>query len=293
MSTLAWSLLLAGSAAWGVHLLVTPARSGARGGTSSVVRRLPRAVRRAMDESGLEDASAAQFAVASLLVGAAAGLPAAAVFGVGAPAAAVALAASLTPAAAWRRQREQRRRAAREAWPQLIEEIRVLTGSGGRSIPQALLDVGLRGPDEMRGAFRAAQREWVLSTDFERTVAVLKDRLADATADAACETLLVAAEVGGDVDSRLRALAEDRRQDLLGRKEARARQAGARLARLFVVVVPSGMALAGLNVGDGAAAYRSPQGQALVVIGVALVVVCWIWASRVMRLPEPERVLDR
>src|SRR5690606_41981080 len=116
--------------------------------------------------SGVAGASVGRCAVASLLVGAAAGPPAAAVFGLGAPAAAVALAASLTPAAAGRRQREQRRRAAREAWPQLIEEIRVLTGSGGRSIPQALLDVGLRGPDEMRGAFRTAQREWALTTDF-------------------------------------------------------------------------------------------------------------------------------
>ena len=175
----------------------------------------------------------------------------------------------------------------------MIEEIRVLVGSGGRSIPQALIDVGLRGPDELQPAFRAAQREWALTTDFERTVRVLKHRLADPTADAACETLLVAAEVGGDVDRRLRALAEDRRQDLLGRKEARSRQAGARLARTFVVVVPAGMALAGLSVGDGGAAYRSATGQLLVGIGIALVVVCWAWAGRVMRLPEPRRVLDR
>lgn len=293
MSGLAWSLLLSGLAAIGVHLVVAPPVRPRPERRSSPVTRVRLAARRALDQAGLDGVSAPQFLLASGLVGGAAALPATAVFGVGAPAVVIGLSAALVPAAAWRRQREQRRRAARDAWPQLIEEVRVLTGSGGRSIPQALLDVGLRGPDEMRPAFRAAQREWALTTDFERTVAVLKTRLADATADAACETLLVAADVGGDVDRRLRALAEDRRQDLLGRKEARARQAGARLARLFVVVVPAGMAVAGLNVGDGAAAYRSSQGQMLVVIGVALVVACWAWASRVMRLPEPDRVLDR
>ena len=80
----------------------------------------------------------------------------------------------------------------------MIEEIRLLTGSMGRSIPLALLEVGRRAPTgPMRNAFDAAQREWLLSTDFRRTLTTLKSRLADPTADAICETLLVANEVGG------------------------------------------------------------------------------------------------
>ena len=169
----------------------------------------------------------------------------------------------------------------------------MLTGSVGRSIPQALLEVGLRGPEELRPAFHAAQREWSLTTDLERTISVLKEQLADPTADAACETLLVAAEVGGDIDSRLAALAEDRRQDLAGRREAEARQSGARFARAFVILVPAGMAIAGLSVGDGRAAYRTPQGQLLVAVGLGMVAACWWWAGRVMHLPEAERVFDR
>ena len=91
----------------------------------------------------------------------------------------------------------------------------------------------------MRPAFGAAQREWLLSTDFTRTIRVLKSGLADPTADAACETLLVAHEVGGtDLDRRLEALIDDRIQDTQGRKDARAQQAGARFARRFVLIVP-------------------------------------------------------
>ena len=146
----------------------------------------------------------------------------------------------------------------------MIEEMRLLTGSLGRSIPQALFEVGRRGPEEMRPAFAAAQREWMISTDFARTVAVLKTGLADPTADAACETLLVAHEVGGsDLDRRLAALVEDRIQDLQGRKDARAKQAGVRFARRFVLLVPLGMALAGLSIGNGRAAYERPTGQLL------------------------------
>jgi tight adherence protein B len=99
--------------------------------------------------------------------------------------------------------------------------------------------------------------------------------------------------VGGDLDARLEALAADRRRDLQDRKEADAKQAGARLARWFVVLVPAGMAMAGLNVGDGRAAYHTPVGQLLVAVGIGLVVGCWWWAGRIMHLPDDERVFDR
>ena len=132
----------------------------------------------------------------------------------------------------------------------------------GRSIPQALFEVGRRGPVELRAAFEAAHREWLISTDFERTLAVLKARLADPTADATCETLLIAHELGGtDLDRRLEALIDDRVHDAQGRKDARAKQSGVRFARRFVLLVPLGMALAGMSVGDGRAAYQTASGQ--------------------------------
>ncbi|HEX2118966.1 MAG TPA: hypothetical protein VHF91_07265, partial [Acidimicrobiales bacterium] len=137
----------------------------------------------------------------------------------------------------------------------------------------------------------AAQREWLISTNFERSVAVLKAGLADATADAACETLLVAHDVGGtDVQRRLTALVEDRVADLQGRKDARARQAGARFARRFVLFVPVGMALVGLSIAGGHNAYRSAEGQLAALCAIGMVVACWLWSGRIMKLPEEERV---
>jgi tight adherence protein B len=156
-----------------------------------------------------------------------------------------------------------------------------------------LFEAGRRAPAELRPSFQAAEREWLLSTDFERTIRVLKAGLADPTADAACETLLVAHEVGGtDLDRRLEALIDDRIQDTQGRKDARAKQAGARFARRFVLIVPAGMAFAGMSVGTGRAAYQSTMGQALVVLAIGLVILCWVWAGRIMVVPEEQRVFD-
>jgi tight adherence protein B len=285
------ALLLALVAAAGTHLLVTAGRPGR---ALAAVRRDRWHVTDWLVQAGLDgvrvrDLVAALGAVA--LVGAAVAF---AVFG-GAAAALVAgvFAASL-PIAGFRARRAQRRFEAREAWPRLIEEIRLLTGTVGRSIPQALFEAGRRAPGELRPAFAEAQREWSLSTDFARTLAVLKDRLADATADVVCETLLVAHETGGgDVDRYLAALAEDRLADLQGRKDALARQAGARFARRFVLLVPLGMALAGLSIGSGRAAYRTAAGQTAVVVALVLIALCWAWAGRIMRLPDEDRVFGR
>jgi len=207
---------------------------------------------------------------------------------------AVGVFAATFPVDSYRRRRHDRRRRAQEAWPRMIEELRVQTSSLGRSIPHALFDVGGRGPEELHGAFDAAQREWLLTTDLGRSLQVLKDQLADPTADMACETLLVAHELGGnDLDQRLAALADDRRQDVQGRKDARSRLAGARFARLFVLIVPAGMALAGMSIGNGRSAYQSATGQSVVLIALGLVIACWLWAGAVMRLPEPDRVFEK
>jgi tight adherence protein B len=50
------------------------------------------------------------------------------------------------------------------------------------------------------------------------------------------------------------------------------------------------MALAGLSIGSGRDAYRTSAGQLVAAAGVAMVVACWMWAGRIMRLPDEERV---
>ena len=60
-----------------------------------------------------------------------------------------------------------------------------------------------------------------------------------------------------------------------------------------VLLVPLGMAAAGLSVGTGRHAYQTAGGQLLVTVGLALVIGCWVWAGRIMRLPDDDRVFDR
>ena len=80
----------------------------------------------------------------------------------------------------------------------------------------------------------------------------------------------------------------------MGRPVCRRRlsEAGVRFARRFVLLVPVGMALAGLSIGTGRRAYGTAAGQVLVALGIGSVAACWMWAGRLMRLPTEPRVLN-
>lgn len=291
------AIILAATVAYGVHLIFTGyvlRWSGLRPGPTLPTERPPRRTTADwMAQAGIGSVEPREFVLAMASMFALGALVALALFGTILPMLAGGVFAASFPLAAYRQRRRHRISTAQDAWPRLIEELRLLTASVGRSLPQALFEVGESGPEAMRPAFAAAQREWMLTTDFERTLHVLREQLADPTCDATCETLLIAHELGGTgVDRRLADLAQDRRDDVAYRKDVRARQSGVRFARRFVLLVPLGMAAAGLAVGNGRSAYTTPIGQIAVLVALAMTALCWRWAGRMLRLPDEERVFS-
>lgn len=290
-------LLLAFVGAYGVHLLYTSKAfdwNGLQPGPQVEAKQKKSSTTSAssfISKWGLGDLNPAALVGAMLVVaflGFAVGLL---LFGTPIPAILLGAFAAVSPVGVARVRHERLVESAHHAWPAIIEEIRLLTGTLGRSIPQATFEVGLRSHEGLRPAFEAAHREWLISTDFGRSLEVLKRQLGHNTADVVAETLLTAHELGGgEVGNRLGALAADRVTDQRHRRDAHARQAGVRFARWFTLIVPLGMATTGLSIGDGREAYGTPIGQALVVVALILVLVCWLWAGRIMALPKEDRV---
>jgi tight adherence protein B len=294
MGDVVLGVLAAALAGYGAFLVYTAVVFGWRGvgpGPRVGLRRRRRTAQDWLRQAGLDHVRPAEFAATAAVLFVVGAIVAFALFGGVLPSLVAGIFAAGLPVASYRSRRARRLVAAREGWPRMLEELRLLTGSLGRSVPQALFEVGRRAPVELRSGFGAAEREWLLSTDFVRTLDVLKEALADPTADAVCETLLIAHEVGGsELERRLADLVEDRIADLQGRRDAEVKQAGVRFARRFVLVVPLGMALAGLSIGTGRSAYETPGGQLAVAIGLVGVVACWVWSGRLMRLPVEPRV---
>jgi len=296
------SLAMAGAGGWLVYTSATDrrlrqgARPPRRHGANRVRDLLRVAPLRIRPKSGIGPVSAGRVVptevlAAVIVVAVAGGILAWILFGGVLPALFAAGFAGTFPVAGYRRRQQSRLDSALEEWPRILEEIRLRTGSLGRSIPQSLFEAGGRAPDQWRPVFEAAEREWLLTVDFARTVAIIKEGLADATADAVCETLLMAHDIGGtDLDAKLADLIEDRTTDVQNRRDAASRLAGVRFARRFVLLVPLGMAVAGLTIGSGRQSYESPTGQLAVVAALASVAACWWWSGRLMRFPSAARV---
>ena len=179
----------------------------------------------------------------------------------------------------------------RELWPEVVDSL----ASGiraGLSLPEAVGQVGERGPEALREPFALFAEDYRASGRFHECLDLLKQRLADPVADRIVETLRITRDVGGtDVGRLLRTLSDFLRDDARTRGELEARQSwtvnAARLAVAAPWVVLGMLATQSSN----AAAYNSAAGVAVLVIGGASCVLAYRLMMRVGRLPSDVRVL--
>lgn len=204
---------------------------------------------------------------------------------------AFALIASLGPLTLVKSRSRRRRVELRALWPELVDHL----GSGvraGLSLPEAVAQIGERGPAQLRAPFQAFARDYRSSGRFEESLLTLKGRLADPAADRVIEALRITRDVGGtDLGRLLRTLSAFLREDLRTRGELEARQswtvAGARIAAAGPWVVLAFLATRP----EAAAAYNSPVGVAVLTGGAACSIVAYQLMLRIGRLPQDIRVL--
>ncbi|MHA7134029.1 type II secretion system F family protein [Oerskovia turbata] len=199
--------------------------------------------------------------------------------------------AACAPLALVRSRARRRRTSLRDVWPEVVDHL----ASGvraGLSLPEAVGQLGERGPIELREPFARFAQDFRATGRFGDCLDALKARLADPVADRIVEALRMTREVGGtDLGKLLRTLSIFLREDARTRGELEARQSwtvnGARLAVAGPWVV---LALLATRP-ETAQAYNSVEG-ALVLGGGALVsVVAYQIMRRIGRLPEEVRVL--
>jgi tight adherence protein B len=202
-----------------------------------------------------------------------------------------ALLAGWAPIGYVRAQARRRRATLRELWPEIVDNLTSAVRAG-LSLPEALSQLGERGPAPLREPFAAFGRDYRVSGRFGDSLDALKDRLADPVADRICEALRVTREVGGsDLGRLLRSLSTFLREDARTRGELHARQTwtvnGARLA-----VAAPWIVLAMLSTRpEAVAAYDSTSGVIVLAVGGAVSWAAYRLMLRIGRLPEEERVL--
>lgn len=187
--------------------------------------------------------------------------------------------------------REQLVRARRGLWPDVCDHL-VAAVRAGQSLPDAVANLAGTAPEPLRPAFAGFARDLAASGHFDSSALRLKNVLADPVADRIVETLRMAREVGGtELTTVLRALSVSVRADAALRGEVEARQSWIRGAAILGAIAPWVIvALLSLRP-EGARAYSSPQGVALVVLGGIASIVAFRLMLRIGKLPVPRRWL--
>ena len=242
----------------------------------------------------LEDAGMARVSVASfLVVTGVCVVVAAAIAWLIAPVGVLSLVAgaagAIAPIAWLRARRSKLMRTRRALWPDVCDLL-IASVRAGMSLPDAVASLADSAPAELRPAFAVFARDMAASGHFESSIQRLKTNLADPVADRIVETLRMARQVGGtELTSVLRSLAASVRADAALRGEVESRQSWIRGAAVLGVVAPWViLALLAMRP-EGARAYGSPAGVALILAGAAVSVVAYRLMIRLGRLPEPRR----
>ncbi|WP_104165850.1 type II secretion system F family protein [Arthrobacter sp. SX1312] len=179
----------------------------------------------------------------------------------------------------------------RELWPDVVDHLRSAIRAG-LSLPEALIQLGEKGPVELRAAFRAFGSDYRAGGRFDDALNRLKERLADPVADRIVEALRMTREVGGsDLGRLLGTLSEFLRDAARTRSELEARQSWTINAARLAVAAPWFVLMLLSTRPEAVRAYNTAGGAVVLLGGLLVSAVCYRVMLRIGALPEDERVL--
>lgn len=199
--------------------------------------------------------------------------------------------AAWAPIALVRLRARRRRATLRELWPDAVDNIASAVRAG-MALPEALAQLSVRGPEELRPAFGAFGEDYRMTGRFHASLDRLKERLSDPVGDRLVESLRIAREVGGsDLGQLLRTLSAFLREDARTRAELETRQGWTVNAARLAVAAPWIVLVMLSSRAEAVAAYNTRLGLVVLGVGAALSLVAYRLMTWIGRLPEDERVL--
>lgn len=200
---------------------------------------------------------------------------------------------SCVPYLVAKRKREQSIFQLQSQWPEILDHI--ISGmQSGLSLAETLSALSKRGPEISRPIFLAFHKQLLNGADFPCALQVIKDSFQDPIADQVCEVLQFAKSSGSrDTSITLRTLADFVRSDLAIRSEISAKHGWIKNSAALASVAPWILLLILASQPNTVKAYTSPSGLAILIIGVGLTVIAYLWMNRVGRIRQVPRIFSR
>lgn len=242
--------------------------------------------------AGLSGASPSAVVVLCLAAATVAGLAVQLVSDTWPVSSAFALLAGYSPVAVLHGRARRRQRELADVWPEAVDNLASAVRAG-LSLPEALAQLAVRGPEPLRPAFAAFAVDYQVTGRFADSLDRLKARLADPVGDRVVEGLRIAREVGGgELGRLLRSLSGYLREDARTRAELESRQAWAVNGARLAVAAPWLVLLMLSFQREVITRYASPAGVVVLVVGGACCLLAYRLMVRLGRLPQERRILS-
>jgi len=176
------------------------------------------------------------------------------------------------------------------AWPEVIDHL--MSGiQSGLSLTESLAGLSTRGPEVLRPAFTEFKATLYGSGDLTQAIEELKALFAHHGSDQIFEALIISKALGGsELLQILRSLGDFLRQDLALRREIEVKHGWIKNSAHLSAAAPWILLLLLSTQPSTAAAYSTPTGAMILIAGLVMTAIAYIWMNRLGRLPQTPRV---
>ena len=176
------------------------------------------------------------------------------------------------------------------AWPEVIDHL--MSGiQSGLSLTESLAGLSTRGPEVLRPAFIQFKATLYGSGDLTQAIEELKAVFAHHGSDQIFEALIISKALGGsELLQILRSLGDFLRQDLALRREIEVKHGWIKNSAHLSAAAPWILLLLLSTQPSTAAAYSTPTGAMILIAGLVMTAIAYIWMNRLGRLPQTPRV---
>jgi len=177
-----------------------------------------------------------------------------------------------------------------EAWPEVVDHL--MSGiQSGLSLSESLAGLATRGPEVLRPAFVRFKATLLSSGDLTKAIEELKVNFGHHGSDQILEALLIAKALGGsELLQILRTLGDFLRQDLALRREIDVKHGWIKNSAHISAAAPWILLLLLSTQPSTAIAYSTSTGAIILITGLFMTAVAYLWMNRLGRLPQTPRI---
>jgi tight adherence protein B len=179
------------------------------------------------------------------------------------------------------------------AWPEVIDHL--MSGiQSGLSLTESLSGLSTRGPEVLRPAFTQFKEDLYGSGDLTQAIEDLRSLFAHHGSDQIFEALIISKALGGsELLQILRSLGDFLRQDLALRREIEVKHGWIKNSAHLSAAAPWILLLLLSTQPSTSAAYSTPTGAIILLMGLVMTAIAYVWMNRLGRLPQTPRIFVR